>query len=100
MGISTLTAARILEGQLRGESGEENLLSFEGFPYSAFSRTYSVNQQTSDSAPTMSAIITGIKTFEGAISVTQDAKSGDFASQAGNEAETLLEAKLTHIGLL
>jgi alkaline phosphatase len=24
MGISTITAARILEGQLRGESGEEN----------------------------------------------------------------------------
>eukprot|EP00657_Telonema_sp_P-1_P009186 TRINITY_DN3361_c0_g1_i2.p1 TRINITY_DN3361_c0_g1~~TRINITY_DN3361_c0_g1_i2.p1 ORF type:complete len:128 (+),score=35.92 TRINITY_DN3361_c0_g1_i2:232-615(+) len=35
MGISTLTAARILEGQLRGESGEENYLSFERFPYSA-----------------------------------------------------------------
>ena len=28
MGISTVTAARILEGQLRGEPGEENLLSF------------------------------------------------------------------------
>ena len=29
MGVSTLTASRILEGQLRGESGEENRLSFE-----------------------------------------------------------------------
>src|SRR5215211_1783300 len=51
MGISTITAARILEGQLRGESGEENQLSFEKFPYVALSKTYSVNQQTSDSAP-------------------------------------------------
>src|SRR5262245_22199211 len=32
MGVTTLTAARILEGQLRGESGEENRLSFEEFP--------------------------------------------------------------------
>ena len=55
MGISTLTAARILAGQLRGASGEENQLSFEKFPYLALSKTYSVNQQTSDSAPTMTA---------------------------------------------
>lgn len=32
MGVTTLTAARILEGQMRGESGEENRLSFENFP--------------------------------------------------------------------
>lgn len=35
MGITTITAARILEGQLRGESGEENSLSFEKLPYLA-----------------------------------------------------------------
>jgi hypothetical protein len=51
MGVSTLTAARIFEGQQRGESGEENRLSFEEFPFSALSKTYSTNQQTSDSAP-------------------------------------------------
>src|SRR5262245_10747064 len=32
MGISTITAARILEGQLNGKPGEENRLSFEQFP--------------------------------------------------------------------
>ena len=51
MGVTTLTAARIFEGQMRGESGEENRLSFEEFPYNALSKTYSANQQTSDSAP-------------------------------------------------
>ena len=56
MGVSTLTAARIFEGQMRGESGEENRLSFEDFPFSALSKTYQVNQQTADSAPTMSAM--------------------------------------------
>src|SRR5215813_4363167 len=72
MGVTTITAARIFEGQQRGESGEENRLSFEDFPYTALSKTYSANQQTSDSAPTMSGIMTGIKTDEGVLSVNQN----------------------------
>ena len=91
MGVSTLTAARIFEGQLRGESGEENRLSFEQFPYSALSKTYQVNQQTPDSAPTMSSIITGMKTDEGIISVNQKVRYGDYTTVAGNEAKTLVE---------
>jgi alkaline phosphatase len=91
MGITTLTASRILEGQLRGESGEENSLSFEQFPYVALSKTYSVNQQTSDSAPTMSAIISGIKTDEGILSVNQNVVVGDYRTVKGNETKTLLE---------
>ena len=91
MGISTVTAARILEGQLRGENGEENRLSFEKFPYLALSKTYSVNQQTSDSAPTMTAMVTGIKTKDGLISVNQDVIRGDYATVAGNELTTILE---------
>ena len=91
MGISTLTAARIFEGQSRGESGEENRLSFENFPYSALSKTYSANQQTSDSAPTMSAIMTGVKTDEGTISVNQNVVHSDYRTVGGNEAKTLLE---------
>jgi alkaline phosphatase len=91
MGIPTLTAARILEGQLRGESGEENRLSFEEFPFSALSKTYQVDQQTPDSAPTMSAIITGLKTDEGIISVNQNVRLGDYRTVAGNESKTLIE---------
>ena len=91
MGISTLTAARILEGQLRGESGEENLLSFERFPSVALSRTYSINQQTSDSAPTMAAMMTGLKTDEGIISLNQNAVVNDYRTAKGNEAATLLQ---------
>ena len=90
MGISTLTAARIFEGQRRGESGEENRLSFEQFPYSALSKTYSANQQTSDSAPTMSAIITGVKTDEGVLSVNQNVVHADWKTVAGNETRSLL----------
>jgi len=91
MGVSTLTASRILEGQLRGESGEENRLSFEEFPFSALSKTYSTNQQTSDSAPTMSAIISGVKTDEGVLSVNQNVVHADYTTVKGNETKTLLE---------
>ncbi len=71
MGISTITAARILEGQslIDNRGGEEHALSFELLPYLALSKTYSVNQQTPDSAPTMTAIISGVKTNDGLISV-------------------------------
>ena len=91
MGITTLTASRILEGQQRGESGEENQLSFEQFPSVALSKTYSVNQQTSDSAPTMTAIISGVKTDEGVLSVNQNVVIGDYRTVKGNETRTLLE---------
>lgn len=71
MGISTITAARILEGQSKpgNRGGEENSLSFEQFPHLALSKTYSVNQQTPDSAPTMTAMVTGVKTNDGELSV-------------------------------
>lgn len=91
MGISTITAARILEGQLRGESGEENELFFEGFPNVALSKTYNTNGQVPDSAGTMSAMASGIKTDVGLISVNQNVIRGDCDSVAGNETLTFLE---------
>ena len=91
MGVSTVTAARILEGQLRGESGEENLLSFEAFPYTALIKTYNTNQQTPDSAGTMTAMMTGVKTRAGMINVDSDGLRADCAGVAGNELHTFLE---------
>lgn len=91
MGISTLTAARILDGQNKGQPGEENSLSFERFPHLALVKTYSVNQQTSDSAPTMTAMVTGVKTKDGILSVDENVVRGDHTTVAGNELTTLLE---------
>ncbi|HIF75447.1 MAG TPA: alkaline phosphatase [Porticoccaceae bacterium] len=91
MGISTVTAARIFEGQLRGESGEENELSFESFPNVALSKTYNTNAQVADSAGTMTAMATGVKTDRGMISVNQDVIRGDCDSQTGNQVLTFLE---------
>jgi alkaline phosphatase len=72
MGISTITAARIYDGQSSGGSGEENSLSFEHFPHVALVKTYNTNAQVPDSAGTASAMNTGIKTRIGAISVRED----------------------------
>ena len=62
MGVSTVTAARILDGQSKGTQGEKNILSFETFPNVALVKTYNTNQQVSDSAGTASTMNTGIKT--------------------------------------
>lgn len=68
MGVSTVTAARIFEGQQRGEGGEENYLAFERFPYAALVKTYTHDAQTADSAATASALNTGVKTNFRAVS--------------------------------
>ncbi|MEW5249485.1 alkaline phosphatase [Microbulbifer sp. 2201CG32-9] len=91
MGISTLTAARILEGQLRGEPGEENYLAFERFPYSALIKAYNTNQQTPDSAGTMTAMMTGVKTRAGVINIDGGAQRADCTGSAGKELHTFLE---------
>ena len=93
MGIATQTAARIFEGQLKGKTGEENRLSFETLPYSALSKTYSWDQQTSDSAPTATAIFTGYKAREGMLSVDHDTAryECDAAKVAARSVSSILE---------
>ncbi len=91
MGISTVTAARILDGQLKGKLGEENQLSFGKFPFSGLSKTYNVDAQTPDSAGTMTAMMTGVKTDAGVIGVGEGVVRGDCSTVAGNELVTALE---------
>jgi len=91
MGVSTLTAARILQGQQAGNSGEEGYLSFETFPYSAQVKTYNVDAQTPDSAGTMTAMMSGVKTDAGVIGVSEEVERGNCASSQGHELITALE---------
>lgn len=93
MGVSTVTAARILEGQQRQVDGEGNRLSFETLPWLAHSVTASANQQTSDSAPTATAMVSGIKANDGALSVTQGVarNEADASVIAANSVTTILE---------
>lgn len=93
MGVSTVTASRILEGQMNGKTGEENRLFFETLPYLALSKTYSWDQQTSDSAPTMTAMVTGYKAREGQLSVNHLTPRGECSAAviAANSLPTILE---------
>ncbi|TXL20183.1 hypothetical protein BMR06_06200 [Methylococcaceae bacterium HT5] len=91
MGISTITAARIYAGQMQGKPGEENILFFEKFPYLALAKTYNTNQQTPDSAGTMTAMMTGMKTKAGIIGVGQDMIRTNCSSITGNTLTTALE---------
>uniref|UniRef100_T1J1A3 Alkaline phosphatase n=1 Tax=Strigamia maritima TaxID=126957 RepID=T1J1A3_STRMM len=61
MGVSTVTAARIYDGQLKNQSGEENFLIFEKFPNAALVKTYNVDKQVPDSAGTATAFFGGVK---------------------------------------
>jgi alkaline phosphatase len=91
MGVSTITAARILEGQLRGESGEENQLSFEALPHLALAKTYTANQQVADSAGAATAIASGVKTKAAVLGVGEDVELRSYESVAGSRIATILE---------
>ncbi len=80
MGISTITAARIYEGQKRGQTGEENTLSFENFDHVALVKTYNTNAQVPDSAGTATAMHSGKKTSIGVLGIGPEAIRGSCES--------------------
>ena len=91
MGITTITAARIYEGQSKKLDGESNALSFESFENVAFIKTYSADAQIPDSAGTMSAIMTGQKTRSGVISVGPKFERGNCESVLKDSQPTIME---------
>lgn len=110
MGVATVTAARIFDGQSRGLDGEENVLPFETFPNVALVKTYNTNQQVPDSAGTITAMLTGSKTRAGLINVGPEAlrRSCDgslahpltplpeIAQQHGKSIGVVTTTRLTH----
>lgn len=91
MGVTTVTAARIFDGQSRGRTGEENTLSFERFPHLALVKTYNTDAQVPDSAGTMTALVTGVRTRVGVLSVGPAVPRGDCKAMAGQTLVTLLQ---------
>ncbi|WP_038719402.1 alkaline phosphatase, partial [Burkholderia pseudomallei] len=93
MGMTTLTAARIYA------LGEDGALTLDTLPETAFVKTYSNDAQVTDSAPSMSAYMTGVKTNNEVISMTPDTKAiepsasltGNCGANNGKPVPTLLE---------
>ncbi len=92
MGPSTVTAARIFAGQQQGFSGEEYSLSFEHFPWTGLVKTYNTDAQVPDSAGTMTAIMSGVKTRSGVIGIDGRPLRGSCESYMNTSGATLVSA--------
>ncbi|XP_068089434.1 intestinal-type alkaline phosphatase 1-like [Hyperolius riggenbachi] len=90
MGVPTLSAARIYQGQLAGQSGEENTMEMETFPYVALSKVYNVDAQVPDSAGTATAYLCGVKGNSGTLGVSAATQYGVCTSANGNEVKSIL----------
>ena len=105
MGVSTVTATRILSVGVAGQ------LQLDKFPFTALSRTYSEDSITADSAPTMTAMITGHNTNAGVLSLDKTTENKDFnhdgdgaklttlvemAKSAGKRVGVVSTARITH----
>ncbi|KAG9482689.1 hypothetical protein GDO78_011376 [Eleutherodactylus coqui] len=91
MGVSTVTATRILKGQLAGKPGEETVLEMDKFPYLALAKTYNTNAQVPDSAGTATAYLCGVKANEGTVGVNAAAVRGQCNTTKGNEVNSILK---------
>lgn len=86
MGPTTVTSTRIY---LYGEGGK---LQMERLPSTAKIKTYSFDAQTTDSAPSMSAYMTGVKSRNGVLSMNSDAvQQTPCGAGNGQPATTFLE---------
>lgn len=91
MSLTTVTAARILAGQLAGGRGEEHLLAFERLPHLALLKTYSTDRQVPDSAGTATAMLTGVKTRAGVLGVDHGLARGAATGIEAHRLPTLFE---------
>ncbi|XP_069106554.1 alkaline phosphatase, tissue-nonspecific isozyme-like [Argopecten irradians] len=91
LGISTVTAARIYRGQLRGETGEENIMAYEKFAYTGFIKTYNTDQQVPDSAGTGTAFLCGVKAKAGTLGLDDRVAYGNCTTQHGTEVTSILD---------
>lgn len=110
MSLTTATAARILRGQRRGQSGEDTDLVWDTFPAVALAKTYNIDAQTGESSACATALLCGVKAryetlgldaggkFNNCAS-TIDAKVTslvDWAHDAGKSSGIVTTARITH----
>lgn len=108
MGVGTNYGIRLYDGQQQGLFGEEHNLPHDLFRHSALIKTYNINAQTPDSAPTAGAMNTGVKQVFNTINVDDTAIFDDcstqvplrlfseIASDAGKAVGVVSTARITH----
>ncbi|KAL1770615.1 intestinal-type alkaline phosphatase 1 [Sigmodon hispidus] len=90
MGVPTVTATRILKGQLEGHLGPETPLAMDRFPYMALSKTYNVDRQVPDSAGTATAYLCGVKGNYKTIGLSAAARVDECKTTFGNEVISVM----------
>jgi alkaline phosphatase len=90
-GVGTNYAIRLFTGQAKGGLGDDYVQPQETFPNVALVKTYSSNGQTPDSAPTASAMNTGVKLKNTMVNVDDTVAVGDCAGRVGHELTTFAE---------
>ncbi len=93
MGVSTITATRVYS------VGVDGRLVVDQFPYTALSRTYSADSITPDSAPTMSAMMTGINTNQSVLGFGERTEPNDFNHDGDGPASWTLLAQAKASGM-
>jgi alkaline phosphatase len=108
MGVGTNYGIRLFQGQEMGLLGEEHNLPYDLYRNSAIIKTYNINAQTPDSAPTAGAMNTGVKqvfnTINMADTVIHDDCSteapltlfSELVSDAGKSVGVVSTARITH----
>ncbi|XP_045875689.1 intestinal-type alkaline phosphatase [Meles meles] len=91
MGVPTVTATRILKGQINGKLGPETPLAMDQFPYLALSKTYNVDRQVPDSAGTATAYLCGVKANYQTIGVSAAARLNQCNTTRGNEVTSVMK---------
>jgi len=95
MGIPTITAGRILKGQMQGQSGEELESAMDSFSHMGFSKTYCLDRDGTDSASAATAYLTGVKGNYHTIGVAGAVKEkdcGSYANGAHNVDSILIDS--------
>ncbi|XP_045701652.1 intestinal-type alkaline phosphatase-like [Phyllostomus hastatus] len=91
MGVTTVTAARILKGQKNGSLGPETPLAMDQFPYTALAKTYNVDRQVPDSAGTATAYLCGVKANYQTIGVSAAARYNQCNTTWDNEVTSVMQ---------
>ncbi|KAM6152771.1 intestinal-type alkaline phosphatase-like [Erethizon dorsatum] len=90
MGVPTVTATRILKGQMQGQLGPETALAVDQFPYMALSKTYSVDRQVLDSGSTATAYLCGVKANYKTIGLSAATRFDQCSTTWGNEVISMM----------
>ncbi|XP_034988840.1 intestinal-type alkaline phosphatase-like [Zootoca vivipara] len=91
MGLPTITATRILKGEMKNQLSPQLPLAMDAFPYVALSKTYNVDRQVPDSAGTATAYLCGVKGNYKTIGLNAAARVSQCNTTGGNEVVSVMQ---------